>query len=136
VSRLRASAVAALVVLLVATLPSTSVAQQGQIEVVSSTQVPFPAAPVVTVRTRNFPVLPEQLNIRLRLSLSAGLGLIVYDSTKSGSQVSFTTTRLLPENRDIFAEATVFDSRATCSHRSSRSSGRRARGCSSSIRTV
>ena len=109
-THVRARVVAALIGLLAAALPSTLWGQQqGQIEITSSNQVPFPAAPIVTVRTRNFPVLPEQLNIRLRLSLSAGLGLIVYDSTKSGSEVSFTTQRLLPEDRDIFAEATVFD---------------------------
>jgi hypothetical protein len=105
----RASAFAILMVLLSAALPSVLRAQAGQIEIVSSTQVPFPAAPIVTVRTRNFPVTSGELNIRLRMSLSAGLGLIVYDSTKSGSEVSFTTERLLPEDRDIFAEATVFD---------------------------
>ena len=98
-----------LVALVSLAVPLRAQAQQGEIQIVSSTAVPYPAAPVITVHTRNFPVNPGQLLVRLRLSLSSGFGLILYDSTKAGADVDFSMIQLLPENRDIFAEATVFD---------------------------
>jgi hypothetical protein len=82
---------------------------QGQISLVVPPDVPLPAAPRIGVRASGFPASAGPLQIRLRLTLSSGGGLVVYDSTKSGSDVAFTMTQLLPENRPIFAEATVFD---------------------------
>jgi hypothetical protein len=82
---------------------------QGQIQLVLPPDDPLPAAPRIVVRATGFPASAGPLQIRLRLALSSGFGLIVYDSTKAGSDVSFTTIQLLPEERDIFAEATVYD---------------------------
>ena len=45
----------------------------------------------------------------LRLALDLSFGLVLYDSTKGGDAPSFTMLKLLPENRDIYAEATVQD---------------------------
>jgi hypothetical protein len=81
---------------------------QGTVQIILPQGTPFPAAPRIDVRATGF-VAPSPLRIRLRLSLSSDIGLILYDSTKTGSDVSFLTTQLLPENRDIFAEVTVFD---------------------------
>jgi hypothetical protein len=71
--------------------------------------VPFPAAPEITVHAITFADSTAPRRIRLRLALDAGFGLVVYDSTVAGDDARFTTSRLLPENRDIYAEATVFD---------------------------
>ena len=82
---------------------------QGTVQIVLPSEVPLPAAPRIVVRATGFPGALGTLQIRLRLSLSSGFGLILYDSTKSGTEVAFTMKQLLPENRDIFAEAAVFD---------------------------
>jgi hypothetical protein len=97
-----------LVALLLAVLPAR-VRAQGDVQIVLPSVTPFPAAPRVIVRATGFPASLGTLQIRLRLSLSPGIGLIVYDSTKAGPEASFTMTQLLPENRDIFVEAAVFD---------------------------
>ena len=70
---------------------------------------PFPAAPLIFVRAINFSPASAPLRIRLRLALDEGFGLVVYDSTIAGDEPRFGTVKLLPENRDIFAEATVID---------------------------
>jgi hypothetical protein len=88
-------------------LPRTARAQAGvSIEVPPDN--PLPAAPVITVRTTSFPP-GSSPRIRLRLALDNSFGLVLYDSTKFGTTTTFTMVPLLPENRDIFAEATVFD---------------------------
>jgi hypothetical protein len=91
-------------------VPSAARAQ-GTVQVIVPGEIPLPAAPRIVVRATGFPAGAGTLQIRLRLSLSTGFGLILYDSTKTGNEVAFTTTQLLPENRDIFAEAAVFDQR-------------------------
>lgn len=69
----------------------------------------LPAAPLVIVRAIGFPAgLPFRV-IRLRLSLNAEFQLIIYDSSKVGDAVGFSTVRLLPEKREIFAEASLID---------------------------
>jgi hypothetical protein len=97
-----------LVALLLVMVPATARAQ-GTVQIVLPSQTPFPAAPRIVVRTSGFSPSLGTLQIRLRLSLSSGIGLIVYDSTKAGPEAAFTMTQLLPEDRDIFAEAAVFD---------------------------
>jgi hypothetical protein len=82
---------------------------QGSVQIILPQSTPFPAAPRIEVRATGFPASAGTLQIRLRLALSIDIGLIVYDSTKSGTDVSFIMTQLLPANRDIFAEAAVFD---------------------------
>jgi hypothetical protein len=82
---------------------------QGQIQFVLPTDVPFPAAPRIGVQAVGFPTTLGTLRIRLRLSLTANIGLVLYDSTKFGPEASFTMARLLPESRAIFAEASVID---------------------------
>jgi hypothetical protein len=109
VTRLRALGIALLAVVASA-LPRTARAQ-GQIEIVLPTQVPFPAAPRIVVRAFGYPSALGALQIRLRLSLSANIGLLLYDSTKAAPEAAFTMTRLLPENRPIFAEVSVLDER-------------------------
>ncbi|MEO8562357.1 MAG: hypothetical protein ABI601_09805 [bacterium] len=85
------------------------VGAQGAVQVIFPQTSPFPAAPRIDVRTTGFPASLGTLRIRLRLSLSSDIGLVVYDSTKFGTDVSFLTKQLLPENRDIFGEVAVFD---------------------------
>lgn len=99
----------ALLVALTASLAPRVAGAQGQIQITAPTEVPLPAAPRIVVRATGFPASAQPVQIRLRLALASGLGLIVYDSTKTGTEVTFTTVQLLPENREIFAEATVFD---------------------------
>lgn len=71
---------------------------------------PFPAAPVITVRTAGFPDGTSPRRIRLRLALDNSFQLVVYDSTiSSDGSAQFGTRKLLPENRDIYAQATVID---------------------------
>ena len=81
---------------------------QGQAIIDLPRDVPFPAAAQITVRAVGFPQGGLR-TIRLRLALDNAAGLVLYDSTKAGDVVTFSMTRLLPENRDIFAQATVFD---------------------------
>ena len=83
---------------------------QGQVQIILPRDTVLPAAPRIEVSATGFPASLGTLQIRLRLSLSPQVGLVVYDSTKSGSDVFFTMTQLLPESRDIFAEAEVLDS--------------------------
>ena len=107
--RLGRALAAAIALALLDLAAPTAVRAQGQIQIVLPPDDPLPAAPRVVVRATGFPASAGLLQIRLRLGLSSGFGLIVYDSTKTGSEVSFTTIQLLPEERDIFAEATVYD---------------------------
>jgi hypothetical protein len=103
---------AALVVALIALAVPLRAQAQGQIQIIIlPTETPMPAAPRIEVRASGFPATLGAVQIRLRLSLNAQLGLIVYDSTKSGADVFFTMQRLLPENRSIFAQADVIDER-------------------------
>ena len=81
---------------------------QGQAVVDLPRDVPFPQAPLITVRAVGFPQGGLR-TIRLQLTLDNAGGLVWYDSTKAGDVVTFSMTKLLPENRDIFAQATVFD---------------------------
>lgn len=90
-------------------LPCASRAQ-GRVEVDLPPQDPFPAAPEIVLRAIGYDASTAPRSLRLRLSLDAGFGLIVFDSTVAGDQARFTLTRLLPEFRDIFVEATAFDS--------------------------
>lgn len=106
---LRAAVSAAAVILLsLVTLPRTASAQ-GEVFVDLPSDVPFPAAPQIFVRAVGFADTSQPLRIRLRLALDNSIGLVVYDSTQAGNEPVFSTLRLLPENRDIYAEATVFD---------------------------
>jgi hypothetical protein len=98
-----------LVVALLLILVPAAARAQGDVQIILPQQSPFPAAPRITVRATGFPLSAGIVQIRLRLALSSDIGLVLYDSTKSGSEVSFTMTQLLPENRDIFVEAAVFD---------------------------
>jgi hypothetical protein len=109
VTRVRALGIALLSLVLTA-LPRTARAQ-GEIQIVVPTGGPFPAAPRLVVRAAGFPATLGALRIRIRLSLSANIGLVIYDSTKAGPEAAFTMTRLLPEDRAIFAEVTVLDER-------------------------
>ena len=98
----------ALGVLSLVALPRIAPAQ-GQVTIELPRDNPFPAAPEITVRTTNFADSSSRRRIRLRLALDISFGLVLYDSTKGGDAPTFTMLKLLPENRDIFAEATVFD---------------------------
>ncbi|MEO5817947.1 MAG: hypothetical protein ABIT20_21950, partial [Gemmatimonadaceae bacterium] len=80
---------------------------QGQVVIDAPRDVPFPAAPLITVRTVNYP--GDNPRIRLRLLLDNSVGLVLYDSIKVGMASTFSMIKLLPENRDIFAEAAVLD---------------------------
>ncbi|MEO8334052.1 MAG: hypothetical protein ABI664_03715 [bacterium] len=82
---------------------------QGQVAIELPRDVPFPAAAAIVVRTFNFPDSSSRRQVRLRLALDLSFGLVLYDSTKGGDAPTFTMIKLLPENRDIFAEATVQD---------------------------
>ena len=89
-------------------LPGAAPAQ-GVITIELPPVDPFPAAPAIVVRATNFSITTAPRRIRLRLALDNSFGLIVYDSTLSGDDALFMMTKLLPENRDIFAEASVLD---------------------------
>jgi hypothetical protein len=111
VSRLRALLGAPLVPLCAALLllaMAGPARAQGTVQIILPPGSPFPAAPRIDVRATGFPG-PGPLQIRLRLSLSSDIGLVLFDATRSGTDVSFLLTQLLPENRDIFAEVSVFD---------------------------
>ena len=106
---MRAVVTAAAVLLLsLVALPRT-LSAQGEVFIDLPSDVPFPAAPQIFVRAVGFPDASAPLRIRLRLALDNSIGLVVYDSTQTGSEPLFSMLRLLPENRDIYAEATVFD---------------------------
>ena len=102
--------VMAAVVTGVATVAVPRVARaQTEVRIELPPDNPFPAAPLIYVRAINFSPASSPLRVRLRLALDEGFGLVVYDSTIAGDEPRFGTTKLLPENRDIFAEATVLD---------------------------
>ncbi|MEP6733474.1 MAG: hypothetical protein ABJE10_22710 [bacterium] len=83
---------------------------QGKIDILLPRDVPFPAAPIIVVNASNFPDSSSRRKIRLRLGLDFGMGLVLYDSTKAGDdKPSFSMIKLLPENRDIYVEASVLD---------------------------
>ena len=105
---LRVAVRAALGVLSCIALPRTGRAQ-SEVRIELPPDNPFPAAPQIFVRAINFGSGTAPRQIRLRLALDGGFGLIVYDSTIVGDEPRFGTPRLLPENRDIYAEATVID---------------------------
>jgi hypothetical protein len=92
-----------------AALAPRTASAQGQIQFVLPDEEPLPAAPRIVVRATGFPPAAGPLQIRLRLSLSANFGLVLFDATKAGPEAEFTLVRLLPESRPIFAEASVFD---------------------------
>ena len=94
---------------LTAWLAPRTASAQGQIQFILPAEVPFPAAPRIVVRATGFPTSAGQLQIRLRISLSANLGLVLFDATRQGPEAAFTLIRLLPENRAIFAEGSVYD---------------------------
>lgn len=100
--------VAALVAAVLIALPCAARAQ-GDVRIDLPPQDPFPAAPEIMVHLSNFPASTAPRTVRLRLALDGGFGLVVYDTAVAGDQARFTTTRLLPENRDIYVQATVFD---------------------------
>ena len=102
------SAAAALGAAAVGAVPRLAQAQT-EVRIELPPDNPFPAAPLIFVRAINFPPASAPFRVRLRLALDAGFGLVVYDSTIAGDEPRFGTTKLLPENRDIFAEATVVD---------------------------
>lgn len=105
----RASA-ALLGALLAGALPAAARAQ-GEITVELPRDDPFPAAPEIRVHAVTFPDSTAPRRIRLRLSLDPAGGLVVFDSTIAGDDARFTTRRLLPENREIYLQASVIDRR-------------------------
>ena len=89
-------------------LPGVGLAQ-GEIRIELPPDTPFPAAPQFYVRAINFDPATAPRRVRVRMALDQGFGLVVYDSTISGDEPRFGTVKLLPENRDIFVEASVVD---------------------------
>ena len=89
-------------------LPSVALAQ-GEIRIELPPDTPFPAAPQFYVRAINFDPSTAPHRIRVRMALDQGFGLVVYDSTIAGDEPRFGTIKLLPENRDIYVEASVID---------------------------
>ena len=100
--------VVALLVLLFLAATAQSARAQGTVQVILPQGTPFPAAPRIDVRVSGFPTAGTTL-VRLRLALSGDVGLVVFDATRPGRDVTFLLTQLLPENRDIFSEVTVLD---------------------------
>ena len=100
---------AAFVVALIGSAAAMPLRAQGQVRIILPRDTVLPAAPRVEVAATGFPSSLGTLRIRLRLALDPQIGLVVYDSTKTGPDVFFTMKQLLPELRDIFAEAEVFD---------------------------
>ena len=94
--------------LAVLALPSVGRAQ-GEIRIELPPDTPFPAAPQFYVRAINFDPATAPRRVRVRMALDQGFGLVVYDSTIAGDEPRFGTIKLLPENRDIFVEASVID---------------------------
>jgi hypothetical protein len=70
---------------------------------------PFPAAPEIHVVASGLGALTPPFSVRLRLALDPSFGLVVFDSTIVGTDGTFRLSRLLPENRSIFAEASVIN---------------------------
>ena len=94
--------------LAVLALPSVGRAQ-GEIRIELPPDTPFPAAPQFYVRAINFDPATAPRRVRVRMALDQAFGLVVYDSTIAGDEPRFGTIKLLPENRDIFVEASVID---------------------------
>ncbi len=103
----RFAVAAALTALSLVAAPRIARAQGATIDV--PRDVPFPAAPLITVRATGFAGPASSRMIRLRLALDNSFGLVLYDSTKAGDVATFSMIKLLPENRDIFVEAFVMD---------------------------
>ena len=89
--------------------PPRRAGAQSEVRIELPPDNPFPAAPQIFVRAVNFGPASAPRRARLRLALDQGFGLVVYDSTILGDEPRFGTIKLLPENRDIYAEATVID---------------------------
>jgi hypothetical protein len=104
----RAAFVAALGCLLLLASGSRAGAQ-GNAVLVLPRDDPFPAAPEIFVRAVGFADSLGPFRVRLRLALDPTFGLVLYDSTIARSDARFELQRLLPENRDIYAEASVLD---------------------------
>ncbi|MBA3672662.1 MAG: hypothetical protein H0W68_11675 [Gemmatimonadaceae bacterium] len=100
--------IAALAVAAGLLLPHALVAQTT-VALEVPTITPFPAAPQIVVRAVGFPAGSGPRSVRLRLSLTPNFGLIVFDSVIAGDLGVFRQRRLLPENSEIYAEATVLD---------------------------
>jgi len=94
--------------LLALLIGSRSAHAQGSVRMLLPSDDPFPAAPEIVVRAENFQDAGLR-RLRLRLALDIGFGLVVFDSTIAGDEARFRLSRLLPENREIFAQATVID---------------------------
>ncbi|CAN5915099.1 hypothetical protein BH11GEM1_BH11GEM1_00520 [soil metagenome] len=99
---------AVLVLLASLALPRVGLAQ-GEIRIELPPDTPFPAAPQFYVRAINFDPSTAPRRVRVRMALDQSFGLVVYDSTIAGDEPRFGTVKLLPENRDIFVEASVID---------------------------
>jgi hypothetical protein len=108
VRRLSIAVTAVLAVLSCVTLPRTARAQ-SVVRIELPPDNPFPAAPQIFVRAVNFDPGTAPRRVRLRLALDGNFGLVVYDSTIAGDEPRFGMIKLLPENRDIYAEASVID---------------------------
>lgn len=106
--RLSLAVTAVLGVLSCVALPRT-VRAQSEVRIELPPDNPFPAAPQIFVRAVNFEPSTAPRRVRLRLALDANFGLVVYDSTIIGDEPRFGTIKLLPENRDIYAEGSVID---------------------------
>lgn len=108
-TRVRAACMAAVVGVVLAVL-GRPVRAQADIRIDLPPDSPFPAAPQIFVRAVSISDSTGPLRIRLRLALDPGFGLVVFDSSATGTNVRFVTNNhLLPENRDIYAEASVFN---------------------------
>jgi hypothetical protein len=99
---------AALGALSLVAVPSSARAQ-GQATIEVPRDVPFSAAPLIVVRAVGFPGSSSDRMIRVRVALDNAFGLVLYDSTKAGDVASFSMIRLLPENRDIWVDAQVYN---------------------------
>jgi hypothetical protein len=110
------------VVVLALAIPSVA-RSQATITIDLPTTDPFPAAPAVHVSATGVNS-PGPYKLRLRMSLDAGFGLIVYDVTLDGLDATFRTIKLLPENQSIFVEASVTDGSGKVVLTTSRLAGR------------
>jgi hypothetical protein len=108
VTRLRLFLAAAFALLSMSALPA-SLGAQGTINLDLPSADPCPAAPDIHVSAVGLPPANGPYSLRLRLALGPDFGLIAYDSTMAGTNVNFRTIKLLPENQNLFAEASVID---------------------------
>ena len=88
---------------------SIDAAAQGSVRIDLPRDDPFPAAPEISVHAVDFSDNAGLLRVRLRLALDQNFGLLLLDSIVAGRDARFVTKRLLPENRDIFAEGSVIN---------------------------